>query len=506
MTDPQQQTIDWLCAPANHGGETVTHVQTHGAHVFLSGDEAWKIKRAVTYDYMDFSTLLRRRAMLERELSLNAGAAPGIYRDVVALSRAAGGELELDGPGPAVEWVLRMKRFPQEDELSEIADRGALDDQLSIALGESVRAYHEAAPQRAADGPKLICDIIDELTAAFAGMTEELGADRVRSFDIPARAALAAVAPLLTQRAQAGAVRRCHGDLHLRNLVLLDGRPVPFDALEFDEVLGTCDVLYDLAFLVMDLRHRGLTRAACMTLDAWLFAAKGSEDAGSAALPLFLGIRAAIRAMVEIQTARATRGASGHIDAAQGFLDDALADFTPQPPMLLAVGGMSGVGKTTLARDLATLVGPSPGAVHLRSDLERKALAGVQPLDHLPDDAYGAAASTAVYDQLMRRAQTLLAANRSVLLDATWLAPSERHDVETLAQRAGVPFRPLWLEADTAILQARVTDRRADASDATAEVVQRQTLQAQLPGHWLRIDASGTPEQTLLQARAALHP
>ncbi|MCR8547960.1 AAA family ATPase [Salipiger sp. P9] len=504
MPDDQTEVIAYLSDPASHGGAPVEHVQTHGAHVFLAGDHAYKIKRAVTYDYMDFSTLPLREAMLRRELDLNRPMAPEIYRDICPLTRREDGGLELDGRGAVVEWVLRMARFPRENELSEIAGRGALTDGLAQALGESIHAYHEQAPRRDADGARLMADIVTELEDAFSGMTEELGPERPLLFRQRARRLQAALAPLLTARAAEGHVRRAHGDLHLHNIVLLDRRPVLFDALEFDEVLGTCDVLYDLAFLVMDLRHRRLARAACIVLDSWLFAAEGQQDAGLAALPYFLGIRAAIKAMVEVQTGRAAGDPAEHAAQARGFLDDALASFAPPPPRLLVAGGLSGVGKTTLARDLAPLLSPAPGAVHLRSDLERKRLAGVRPLDRLPADAYGAAATQAVYDRLLARAEALLRAGRSVLIDATWLAPAERRAVEAMATRLNLPFAALWLEAETGTLQARVTARRGDASDADAGVVARQALHAQVPAHWRRIDASGRPGDTLLRAREAL--
>lgn len=504
MSQDQTEAIAFLSDPANHAGAEVRHVQTHGAHVFLAGPDAYKIKRAVQYDYLDFSTLPLRHDMLARELELNRPTAPEIYRDLVPLVRAADGGLALGGDGEVVEWVLRMARFPTEDELSAVAERGDLDDALAEALGTEVQAYHARAPRRDADGAALMAAIVTELEDAFAGMTEDLGPGPVSRFQATARPLLGQLSPLLRDRAGDGHLRRAHGDLYLNNIVRIGGRPVLFDALEFDETLGTCDVLYDLAFLVMDLRHRHLDRAACLTLDAWLFAAGGAEDAGLAALPFFMGIRAAIRAMVEVQTGRAAGGAAEHAARAREFLDDALAGFAPLPPRLLAIGGLSGTGKTTLARDLAPLLAPTPGAVHLRSDLERKCLAGAAPLEHLPPGAYTPAATRAVYDRLLGRAETLLGAGRSVLLDATWLAPSERADVKALAQRTGVPFSALWLEADTGTLQDRVAGRRHDASDATQEVVARQALHARVPEHWLRIDASRSPGDTLLDSRTAL--
>ncbi|MGB8621371.1 MAG: phosphotransferase, partial [Paracoccaceae bacterium] len=305
LQNDQSEVIAFLADPASHGGLPVKHVETHGAHVFLAGDEALKLKRAVRYDYLDFSTAEKREAMLRRELALNRPAAPEIYRDVLPVTRESDGRLALDGTGAPVDWVLRMWRFPAEDELSAIAARGALDDSLAEALGRAVAAYHGRAEPRVDDGEELIAEILEELRDAFDGMADLLGADRTRAFATMAAAQLDALAPLMTARTRAGHVRRGHSDLHLGNLVLIDGRPVPFDALEFDERLGTCDVLYDLAFLLMDLCHRGLPRAANIVLAGYLFADGGAQDNGMAAMPLFMAVRAAIRSMVAVQTGRA---------------------------------------------------------------------------------------------------------------------------------------------------------------------------------------------------------
>ena len=509
--DDQRAALDWLSDPASHGGAEPEHVETHGAHVFLAGDHAYKIKRAVAYDYMDFSTLEIRERMLRRELELNRPAAPEIYLDVVPLTQGDTG-LELNGAGDPVEWVLRMHRFPPENELSNVADRGTLCDEMAEALGKSVAAYHAQAPLRDGDGAVLIGEIVEELEQAFAGMTEALGAEAVDGFSQECRAALEAQSALLTARSEAGHLRRCHGDLHLRNLVLIDGRPVPFDALEFDEVLGTCDVLYDMAFLVMDLMHRDLTDAASLALNAWLFEAGGKEDAGLAALPLFIAIRAGIRAMVDVQTGRASHHEAEQEADARIYMAQALAALSPPPPCLVVVAGASGTGKTTLARRLAPGLGALPGAVHLRSDLERKALAGVDPLTHLPPEAYTAQATQDVYDRLFGRAETLLGAGQSVILDATFWDPAERLAAEDLAARLGAPFTGLWLTAPQDLLQDRVTARHGDASDADASVVALQIARGAGAVDWTELDAGQeldalvSAAQALLQSNQASQP
>lgn len=499
--DSQTDAIAFLGSPEAHSGVTPDHVETHGAHVFLAGDTALKIKKAVAFDYLDYTALDTRETMLRRELDLNRPAAPQIYRDVVPVTRNTDG-LALNGTGAPVEWVLRMARFPKQNEMSELAARGKLTDALADRLGREIARYHDNAPQRAGRGGARIGAILDELDTAFAEMHDTLGPDMADDTLQRTRAAFEGLGPLLDSRAAEGHLRRCHGDLHLHNLVLIDDVPVLFDALEFDEDLGTCDVLYDLAFLVMDLLNRNLTRPANLVLNAWLHAQNGRQDAGLAALPVFLALRAGIRAMVTVQTGAGERRETRQ--AARGYLQTALHALHRESPRLVAVGGLSGTGKSTLARRLAPGIGRAPGAIHLRSDLERKALAGVAPEDSLPAESYTAAATDAVYARLAGRARDILATGQSVLLDATFLSAEDRDGAERLAREMEVPFTGLWLDAQLETLTRRVGARRGDASDADAEVVKRQAHKNTGQIDWPHVDASGDLEAMTAAAEAQL--
>lgn len=500
----QSEAIAFLADPATYGGARVEHVETHGAHVFLAGEVALKIKRAVRYDYMDFSTLEKRHAMLQRELYLNRAAAPEIYRNLVPITRESDGHLALGGAGEPVEWALRMQRFPAEAELSAVAARGALDDGLADELGRVIAAYHDCAARRSADGGELIASILRELRDALAGMAGLLDVEQIRTFEVEAVGQLKLLTPLLAERTKAGCVRRVHGDLHLGNFVLIGGRPVPFDALEFDERLGTCDVLYDLAFLLMDLCHRDLRRAANLVLGAYLLAMNGTQDSGMAALPLFMAVRAAIRSMVTVQTGRAKGDPAASRSEARKYLGDALDMLVAPAPRLIAIGGRSGTGKTVLARALAPEIGGLCGAVHLRSDLERKAMAGVAPETHLPPEHYTKEASDKVYARMFERARALLRAGASVVLDAAFLDPAERAEAKALAAEFSVAFDGIWLEAEPDRLVARVSARRGDASDADATVVRKQLGFDVGPVDWRCVDASGASDATLAKTRAAL--
>ncbi len=477
----------------------VDHIQTHCAHVFLCGDVALKVKRAVRYDYLDQSTPELRRALLERELELNRRAAPMIYRDVVPVTRTADGGLDLDGTGHPVEWVLRMHRFAAECEMTAVAASGQLTDPVAEALGVEVQQFHASCPVLLDRGDDLIHDILDELGRVLIPFDGVVGGGHVRAFLERSRNRLSDLALALQDRSAFGHVKRVHGDLHLRNLLLIDGKPVLFDALEFDERLATCDVLYDLAFLLMDLCHRGLVRQANITMNAYLLAAGGAEDAGLSVLPLFMSVRAAIRAMVLLQTDQATGQTGVSSQEARLYMAQAVASLDRTTPTLIAVGGISGTGKTVLARDLAVGLGPCPGAVHLRTDTERKSAAG--HVDYAPS------ARGAIYDRMFARAATLLVAGRSVILDGTFLNETQRMAAWALASRAGVAFHGLWLTAPERVLLERVTARQGDASDADAEVVRAQFDLAGAnvpPPHWTTIDAGGTTQKTRAAARAAL--
>lgn len=504
--DPQAEVAAFLRGHDSHGAPSWAEVvETHGALVFLHPTEALKIKRAMKYDYLDYSTLTKRRRMLLRELALNAPAAPTLYRDVLPLTRDAGGHLRWGGGGEVVEWVLRMKRFPHAAELSVLARAGGIDRALAEALGREVARYHAAAPHRDADGAALIEEIVEELARVLPEGQEVLGADRLQGYLRALRRVLLQQRALLRRRGEQGFIKRCHGDLHLGNLVMLDGRPTPYDALEFDERLGTCDVLYDLAFLVMDMLHQGLRPQANLVLNAYLRPDLPTDElAGLALLPLYLSLRAAIRCMVTLQKASFSSDPAPLRDEARCYLDQACGYLRPAAPRLVAMGGLSGSGKTTVARSLAPTIGAAPGAVHLRSDVLRKAMFGQEATHRLPRTAYASDVSAAVYDRMRAAAATILAAGHSVLLDAVHLPATERAAAAEVARRAGCRFHGFWLEAPASVLEGRVAARRGDASDADVAVLRAQLAQDRGAMEWWQVNAEAESEAVTATLRAAL--
>lgn len=506
----QEAVIRFLADPRAHDLDTgaVARIDTHGAIVFLAGNRAYKMKRAVKYPYLDFSTLEKREAAVRAEIEANKPFAPELYLDVVPVTRGADGHLSLGGKGEPAEWVLVMHRFDENATLDKVAERAGIDDATARALGEAVAAAHARSPQfPAADWIESLGRFVDDEAAAIVGAKDELGGEQAEKLCEALRMQLARLAPLLFARGDAGFIRRGHGDLHLRNVALIDGKPVLFDALEFDPVVAAGDLLYDLAFLLMDLLARKLDRAANLVFNRYLVAAK--EDAhldALRALPFFLALRAAIRARVALDKRTVVEGTerAKALEEAKGYVALAARLIAPPPARLIAIGGLSGTGKSTIAARLAPLVAPAPGAVHLRSDVERKRLAGVAELERLPADAYTAEASAAVYRRLNDLARRALGAGHSAVLDAVHARPEERAAVEDAARDTNTAFAGVWLELPLEERVRRVGARRGDASDADAEVVRTQQEYQTGRIGWVHVDASGTPEDVLERVRRAL--
>jgi len=503
--DPGQvEVVAFLSSPAAYepAPVSVERIVTHAAMVFLAGDEAYKIKRAVTYSYLDFSTLEKRLATCKHEFEINRDNAPGLYLGVVPIVRRSDGKLSIGGIGDIIEWAVRMRRFEAKNLLSNLYASNPPSDPTIRDLAEAVVRLHRGAmPLTTPDGAARIGAIVEELRDALAEHPGRLPAEAVERFIELADTELDRNRLCLKLRGRRGCIRRCHGDLHLGNIVAIDGEPVLFDAIEFDDEMATIDVLYDLAFLLMDLDIRGFRRSANMLLNRYLTLSKTGLDLyGLAALPLFMGLRAAIRAMVALQ-----RGHDRQADdEAWRYLDRALGYLKRVRPRLIAVGGCSGTGKSTLARGLAPLIGRSPGAVHLSSDSERKELAGVPELQRLGPAGYTPEVTAAVYRRLQSKATRALRSGCSVVVDATFLRPQDRGAIEAVAGRVGVTFTGVWLATLQPLASARVASRQADASDATTDVVERQFAATSPPEDWIAVDASGTIEQTLAAAALRL--
>jgi aminoglycoside phosphotransferase family enzyme/predicted kinase len=463
VVEDQSEVIDHLQARLRPD----RRIDTHGAVVFLAGDRAYKLKRAVKFPYMDFSTVERRRVLCEAEVEINRRLAPEIYLGVE----------EVRTPSGKSDWLVVMRRFDEDGLLDRMADRRALTPALMAALGERIAGFHDGlAPIR--DGFGRPDDYRHSIAADIRQMREQGERLDPALSEALAEAMPRALEPymeLVARRVAAGAIRRCHGDLHLRNIVLIVGKPVPFDAIEFSERIPNIDVLYDLSFALMDLCEREFRSLANHLLNEWLWRIaelpEAPHEEALALLPMFLSRRAAIRAFVDASAAAVS---DGDTTRARIYQRVALGFLQPAPPSLLAIGGLSGSGKTTLALERAPEIGRAPGAVVVRSDVERKRVAGIALEERMPAGSYTPEASARTYAAMLARAERVLRAGHSVVLDAVFAREDERRSAEALAQKVGVPFDGLWLDVPKEVAQARVAGRQGDASDATPAVVERQ--------------------------------
>lgn len=497
----QSETIRFLSDQGD--GETIV---THISVVVLTKDRAFKLKRDVVFPYLDFHTPQIRLSMCEREFALNRRTAPSLYVAVRRITREADGALRFDGDGELVDAVVEMRRFDEDALLDRLAERGGLTAPIVERLAERIAVFHDRAEaDRRRGGAAVMASLLDlGETSSLASSRVVTAAERIRFGDALRETALRRGA-LLDARRDEGKVRRCHGDLTLRNICLVDGEPTPFDCIEFSDDLATIDILYDLAFLLMDLWRRDRRRLANLALNRYLD--HRDETDGLPLLPFFMALRAAIRADVAAAQAADGDEHGAALDReTRDYFDLAISLLRPAAPQIIAIGGLSGTGKSSVAARLAPLVGAAPGARVVNSDRLRKRSFGVAPTTRLPDEAYAPQVSARVYDALREEATRAAAAGWTIIVDAVYARESEREALERASRDAGVPFAGFWLEADPSLCDSRVTQRRNDVSDATREVAARQRGYDTGEMSWARIDTSRGLEEIAADIAARLPP
>jgi len=500
ITDEESQKpiLDWLASAEAHGGTAPEHIETHISHVFMAGDRVVKLKKAVKPSFLDYSTPDKRRAAAETELAINRRTAPRMYRAVEPVTRAGDG-FEIGGAGETLDWVVIMRRFDQEALFDRMANKGRLEAGHIRDLADTLVTLHQSAERRpdhgGADG--IYAQLHFPLDSLRGMADPDLPVDRGELERVGAalEAQWRRLAPRLETRRRHGRVRRGHGDLHLGNACLFEGRATAFDAIEFSEEIACVDILYDAAFPVMDLLAHDLPDHANLFLSRYLEATQ--DYSGLAGLPFFLALRALVRCMA---------GAfAGKPDSARRYFALARESLdTPPKPRLVAVGGFSGTGKSTLARRLAPELAAAAGAVHIRSDGLRKRLYGVAPEDALPEDAYTPAWHRRTYTRLYRNLRRALLAGYPAIADATFTGAGTRQAIARCAGDLEVGFTGLWLEAPGDVLEARVAGRGADASDADIQVLRRQLGAKTGAIDWRRVSAAGSLDATHDAARRAL--
>lgn len=472
--------LDARCFP--HAVDRVEWLETHASWLLLAGEFAYKIKKPITLPFLDYGTLAQREACCRAELALNRRLAEGLYLDVLPI----GGTPEQPRLGalPAIEWAVRMRRFDEAGRLDRVAARGELRpaqlSQLAATLHGFQQAAAVAAPETRFGAPDQILAAARENFVELRQLSPGSELAAVEQLAQWTEAEFSRRGAVFAARKQGGFVREGHGDLHLANLVLIDGRVTPFDCIEFNEDFRWIDVASEVAFVWTDLLDHRQPGLAAWFLNAWQ---EASGDFQALAVLRFYAVyRALVRAKVAALRARQEDGrqAQTELDSARAYLQLAWRIAVSPAPTLVITCGLSGSGKTTAssARLLDPKLAHAGSIVRLRSDVERKRLFGLAPLDSSDAAAdggiYTQAATKRTYARLAALSRELLDAGWPVIVDAAFLRREERVAFAALARELAVPFNILLAEAPVDELRRRLMARRDDASEATIAVLENQ--------------------------------
>lgn len=465
-------------------GPSTELFETHISWVLVGGEFAYKFKKAVRFDFLDFSTLEARRHYCDEELRLNGKLAPDIYLDVLAITGTADNPA-FGGSGAPIEYAVRMCAFSQDALWSHRLENGLLTAADMEGLAITLARFHAGAAVAAPDSPwctpSALQSIADETLDAIDALLEDdrhkAAAAGLRDWETRQRAALQAI---FLERREGGFVRECHGDLHGGNILTLDGRVEAFDCIEFNDRLRWIDVMNDIAFTCMDLRFRHRGDLAATLLNRYL--EQTGDYGGLRVMPYYEVHRALIRCKVALlRKAQCAHGSVAAMEAmreAVAYLEFATERARPRRPAVLIVHGFSGSGKSTVARSLVA----SLDAIQLRSDVERKRMAGIPATSHEAAGSalYGADVTQRTYAHLLSLARIVVESGWRVIVDATFLRRSQRAPFAALATEMGVPFVILDVRASESTMRKRLAARERsgkDPSDAGVAVLELQLRQ-----------------------------
>jgi len=457
-------------------------VQTHISTVILAGDYAYKLKRPVQLPFLDFSTLERRRHFCEIELRLNQRTAPRLYLDVLPITGSIEAP-EIDGKGEPIEWLLRMRRFDSQGVFDTLAKAGQLEPAHIDQLADHLADFHMGLePLTTEQVPRKTAwhwarESLDEISSD-PRLAETVAAGGVGGLRGDLEALFTRLAPERSRRIAAGCVREGHGDLHLANIVAWQGQVMVFDALEFEPALRRIDVINDAAFPFMDLHAYGYPALAWRFINAYV--GHTGDYAGLGLLDAYAATRAVVRAKVALLAGGAREQFNRYWLLARRLVQP------PGTPRLVLTVGLSGSGKSTVARELVEQM----QAICVRSDVERKRLAGLKPLQKpAPEtDLYSAQSTRQTYRRLADLAETLLSAGISTIVDAAFLRQDERETMLHLAERLNAPFIVVECQSPASTMRDRIVARAqigSDPSDATPQVLDMQIQSVQpIPESW----------------------
>ena len=480
----QPRLVAALADPARFGARCtrVAHIETHISHVFLTGAYAYKIKKPLDLGFLDFTTLEKRRFYCAEEVRLNRRLAPAIYLDVVPITGSPDAPV-VDGEGEAIEYAVRMREFPQDALASGMLARRKLEFAHVDALAREVAAFHgrvEVAPPTSALGtPDAVLHVaMDNFTQIARVVPHAVDSAALGPLADWTRAEQAALRDPFQRRHDSGFVRECHGDLHLGNIAVLDGTPVIFDCIDFNDELRWIDVMCEVAFTAMDLEDRGRPDFGHRFVDAYL--AHTGDYAGLAVFRFYLAYRAMVRAKVACLPGEAMDACASEF---HGYVNLAARYARPSRAAWILTHGCSGCGKTTLTQRLLEL----SGAVRIRTDVERKRLYGLAATARsgsgLDTGLYTAGATERTYRHVLAMAEEVAAAGGIAIVDGAFLQRRQRDLFRARAAELGVPCLVVDFAASEQTLRARVAERSArgtDASEADLAVLESQ-LRTQEP-------------------------
>jgi len=461
-----------------HPVASIEVIETHISWVILTGQYAYKIKKAVELDFLDFSTLQQRRYYCEEELRLNARWAPELYLGLEPI-RGSRERPVLGGDGEVIEYAVKMRQFPQDAQLDRQLDSGLLREKDLLRLAETIAARHEQARViEYANDSESVGKVSAPILENFSPVDRAIDMNLLHRIHSWTTDTLQTLKPVLIRRRKDGFVRECHGDLHLSNLVRLPSGISAFDCVEFSQDLRNIDVLSDIAFLVMDLVSRARQDLAFTFLNRYL--ERTGDYAGMSVFGLYFVYHSMIRAKVAaIRSAEPTSNddREKHVEAVKHYLGVAVRWIMGAKPRLLAMHGYSGSGKTWLSSQLLAHL----PAVRVRSDIERKRLAGLEETaasgSQPGEGIYSRASGDAVYSRLFETAGALLDAGFNVLIDAAFLRHTDRQGLVSLASSKGAQYGIVAASTGDAELRRRLrrrADRRAEVSEADIAVLEHQ--------------------------------
>lgn len=477
-------------AYVEHKTSNIHLKQTHSAWIILTGEYAYKIKKPVNFGFLDFSTLAKRKLSCEKELLLNQRFAPNIY---VSVEKIFGNQAEAfiaKSGSKVIDYAVKMRQFPANNLLIDLAKTKLLTklhiDQLINLISKLHLQSDKAKLDSIYGNPEQIRFWMeDNFRPILKQLKEDNQRKTIEDIQIWASAKNIKLAPIFLERKENGFIRDCHGDLHLANITLINGLVTPFDCIEFNDELRWIDVINEIAFLIMDLNENAYSELANRFLNGYL--QRTGDYQGLQLLSYYLTYRAVVRAKVALlRRSQLTTNSAEYQQTSQDYfqyIQFASISLNNKYPKLFITTGLSGSGKSTLA----SLLGEKLGLIQIRSDVERKRLAGIQSQQKTQSDPnqglYTKDKNKQTYLQLIRLAELVIDAGFSVVLDATFLELKFRQHAHQLADKKQVPFAILYCHAPQTILQDRIVKRETeqlDASEATLDVLEYQQSQFEL--------------------------